>query len=49
MKRPNFEAIRRAGAEAEKVLKRVKVQEERRAAKRASATPMDELAESLMK
>ena len=41
----NLEAIRRADAEAEKALKRVKVLEEQRAAKRASATPMDELEE----
>ena len=39
----NLEAIRRADSEAEKALKRVKVLEERRASKRASATPMDEL------
>ena len=43
VKRSNLEAIRRADAEAEKALKRAKVLEERRAAKRASATPMDEL------
>ena len=41
-----FEAILRADVEAEKALKRAKVLEERRAAKRASATPMDELEES---
>ena len=41
VKRANLEAIRRADAEAEKALKRAKVLEERRAAKRASATPMD--------
>ena len=46
MKSSNVEAIRRADAEAEKALKRAKVLEERRAAKRASATPMDELKES---
>ena len=46
VKRSNLEAIRRADAEAEKALKRAKVQEERRAAKRASATPMDELEKS---
>ena len=46
VKRSNLEAIRRADAEAEKALKRAKVLEERRAAKRASATPMDELEES---
>ena len=39
-KRPNVEAIRRADAEAEKAVKRAKMLEERRAAKRASATPM---------
>ena len=44
--RSNFEAIRRADAEAEEALKRAKVLEERRAAKRQSATPMDELEES---
>ena len=48
VKRSNLEAIRRADAEAEKALKRAKLQEERRAAKRASATPMDELEESKM-
>ena len=48
VKRCNSEAIRRADAEAEKALKRASVLEERRAAKRASATPMDELDESLM-
>ena len=42
----NIEAIRRADAEAEKALKRSKVLEERRAAKRQSATPIDELEES---
>ena len=46
VKRSNGEAIRRADAEAEKALKRAKVLEERRAAKRACATPMDELEES---
>ena len=46
VKRSNLEAIRRADAEAEKALKRAKVLEERRAAKRQSATPMDELEES---
>ena len=45
MKRSNSEAIRRADAEAEKALKRAKVLEERRAAKRASPTPMDDLEE----
>ena len=45
IKRSDVEAIR-ADAEAEKTLKRAKVLEERRAAKRASATPMDELEES---
>ena len=44
--RSNVEAIRRADAEAEQALKRPEVLEERRAAKRASATPMDELKES---
>ena len=48
MKRSNLEAIRRADAEAEKALTRAKLQEKRRAAKRASATPMDELDESAM-
>ena len=46
VKRANVEAIRRADAEAEKAVKRAKMLEERRAAKRASATPMDELEES---
>ena len=46
VKRSNLEAIRRAEAEAEKVLKRAKVLEERQAAKRRSATPMDELEKS---
>ena len=46
VKRSNLEAIRRADAEAEKALKRAKVLEERRAAKRQSATPMDEMEES---
>ena len=46
VKRLNIEAIRRADAEAEKALTRAKVLDERRAAKRASATPMDELEES---
>ena len=46
VKRSNVEAIRRTDAEAEKALKRAKVLEERRAAKRESATPMDELEES---
>ena len=45
VKRSNSEAIRRADAEAEKALKRAKELEERRAAKRESATPMDELEE----
>ena len=48
MKRSNLEAIRRADAEAEKALKRAKLHEERRAAKRASATPLNELEESAM-
>ena len=43
VKRSNVEAIRRADAEAEKAAKRAKVLEERRAAKRASATSMEEL------
>ena len=38
-----IEAIRRADAEAERALKRERMLDERRAAKRASATPMDEL------
>ena len=46
VKRSNLEAIRRAHAEVQKALKRDKVLEERRAAKRASATPMDDLEES---
>ena len=46
VKRANIEAIRRADAEAEKALKRAKVLEEHRAAKRQSATPLDELEES---
>ena len=46
VKRSFLEAIRRADAESEKVLKRAKVLKERRAAKRACATPMDELEES---
>ena len=46
LKRSNSEAIRSADAEAEKALKRAKVLEERRAAKRESATLMDELEES---
>ena len=46
VKRSNLEAIRRADAEAEIAMKRAKMLEERRAAKRASATPMDELKES---
>ena len=49
VKRSNLEAIRRADAEAEKALKRAKVLEERRAAKRQSATPLDELEESATK
>ena len=48
VKRSNLEAIRRADAEAEKALKRAKLREERRAAKRASATPLNELEESAM-
>ena len=46
VKRSHLEAIRRADAVAEKALKRARVLEERRAAKRQSATPMDELEES---
>ena len=46
VKRSNIEAIRSADAEAEKAVKRAKMLEERRAAKRASATPMDVLEES---
>ena len=46
VKRSNLEAIRRADAEADKALKRAKTLEERRAATRASSTPMDELEES---
>ena len=45
VKRSNFEAIRRADAEAKKTLKRAKVLEERRAAKRETATPVDDLEE----
>ena len=40
VKRSNLEAIRRADKEAEKAVKRAKLLEERRAAKRASATPI---------
>ena len=43
VKRSDLEAIRRADAGAEKDLKRTRMLEERRAAKRESATPMDEL------
>ena len=43
IKRPHIEAIRRADAEAEKALERARLLDERRAEKRASATPMDEL------
>ena len=39
VKRWNIEAIRRADAEAEKALKRPRVLKDRRAAKKASATP----------
>ena len=39
VRRSNIEAIRRADAEAEKALKRARLLAERRAAKRASATP----------
>ena len=48
VKRSNLEAIRRADAEAERAAKRAKLQEERRAAKRASATSLNELEESAM-
>ena len=40
--------MRRADAEADKALKHARMLEERRAAKRASATPLDELEESAM-
>ena len=43
VKRSNIEAIRRADAEAEEALKLARLLDERRAAKRASATPMDEM------
>ena len=46
VKRSNVEATHHADAEAEKALKRAKLLEERRAAKRQSTTPMDELEES---
>ena len=46
VKRSNLEAIRRADVEAEKAVKRAKMLEERRAVKRATAIPMDELEES---
>ena len=46
--RSNLEAIRRADTEAEKARKRATLQEERRAAKRASATSLNELEESAM-
>ena len=42
VKRSDLEAIRRADVEAEKDLKRARMLEERRAAKRESATPMGE-------
>ena len=42
----DVEAMRRAGAEAERLFKRARMLEERRAAKRASATPTDALEES---
>ena len=48
VRRSNLEAIRRADAEAEKTVKRAKMLEEWRAAKRASATLMDELEKSAM-
>ena len=41
------QAVRRADAEAEKALKRARLLEERRAAKRASATSVQELEESM--
>ena len=44
VKRSNLEALRRT--DAQKALKRAKMLKERRAAKRASATPIDELEES---
>ena len=43
VKRSNIEAVRRADAEADRALKRARLLDERRAAKRASATPMDEM------
>ena len=46
MKRSNLDSLRRADAEAEKALKLARVLEERRAAKRESATPLDELEET---
>ena len=46
MKRSNVEAIRRVDVEGSESMKRAKVLEERRAAKRASATPMDVMEES---
>ena len=46
VKRSYSEAIRRADAEEEKALKSARVLEERRAAKPACASPMDELEES---
>ena len=42
VKRSNTEAIHRSDAEAEKALNSARLLEERRAAKRASATPMDD-------
>ena len=48
VKRSNLGAIRRADAVAEKALKRAKLQEERRAAKPASATSLNELEEPVM-
>ena len=44
----DVEAMRRADAEAEKALKRARMLERRRAAKRTSATPLHELEESAM-
>ena len=46
VKRSDLEAIRRADAEAGKGLERARMLEERRAGKRESATPLDELEES---
>ena len=46
MKRSNFDSLRRADAEAEKALTFARVLEERRAAKRESATSLNKLEES---